>query len=56
MSMAADPSRKRPSCGEQQMLAIGCALMSAPRLLLIDELSLGLMPRWSTSASAPCAS
>ncbi|MFM9882646.1 MAG: ABC transporter ATP-binding protein [Burkholderiales bacterium] len=32
------------SGGEQQMLAIGRALMPAPRLLLIDELSLGLMP------------
>ncbi|MCY4149519.1 MAG: ABC transporter ATP-binding protein [Gammaproteobacteria bacterium] len=32
------------SGGEQQMLAIGRALMAGPELLLIDELSLGLMP------------
>jgi branched-chain amino acid transport system ATP-binding protein len=32
------------SGGEQQMLAIGRAMMAEPRLLLIDELSLGLMP------------
>jgi branched-chain amino acid transport system ATP-binding protein len=33
------------SGGEQQMLAVGRALMAAPKILLLDEPSLGLAPR-----------
>ena len=32
------------SCGEQQMLAVGRALMGRPKILLLDEPSMGLAP------------
>lgn len=40
----ADQLAATMSGGEQQMLAVSRALMSQPRLLLVDELSLGLAP------------
>jgi len=40
------------SGGEAQMLAIGLALMSKPKLLLLDEPSIGLAPRVVTSLLA----
>ncbi|HOJ87596.1 MAG TPA: ABC transporter ATP-binding protein [Pseudothermotoga sp.] len=39
-----DQKAETMSGGEQQMLAIARALMAKPKLLLVDEMSLGLMP------------
>jgi len=44
LSERSDQLAGKLSGGEQQMCAIGRGIMGAPRLLMIDELSLGLAP------------
>jgi branched-chain amino acid transport system ATP-binding protein len=56
----ASAGTRRPptlSGGEQQMRAIGRGLMSAPQLLMMEELSLGLSPLLvdACRGALPCA-
>lgn len=44
-STSAATSRRATSRGEQQMLLLGMALLTRPRLLVVDEPSLGLAPK-----------
>lgn len=44
LALRSDEPAANLSGGQQQMLALGMALIARPRLLLIDELSLGLAP------------
>jgi len=43
---------KTLSGGERQMLSIGCALMCVPKLLMLDEPTLGLSPRLKKELAA----
>ena len=44
LARALDEPAADLSGGQQQMLALGMAFLARPRLLMIDELSLGLAP------------
>jgi branched-chain amino acid transport system ATP-binding protein len=52
MQERADQSAGRMSGGEQQMLALARALMNPPKLLLVDEPSMGLSPRLTNDVFA----
>lgn len=43
--MGAEVLKIEPPGGERQMLSLGCGLMCAPKLLMLDEPTLGLAPK-----------
>jgi branched-chain amino acid transport system ATP-binding protein len=56
LERCADKPAGSLSGGQQQMLAIGRSLMGAPRILILDEPSMGLSPKLASEVYAALAS